>query len=333
MRLSNLDPAFRPHLHPVARPGDVTEHPTRVELLGEAVALVRPTPDGEIVAFPDRCPHRYARLSDGCVVDGELQCPYHGWRYRPDGSCSLIPAAGPDSSAAALVQLDRLAVVEAFGLVFVALEGDGSALLDVAEWDLPGLTPAWLPKAVTRAGAGQFVDNFLDIAHFPFVHAGTFGAAEDERIGDLDITKGDGTLQVRYQHVVEHHEDPGVATGERPLLQPRVMEYTYRVPFGMRLRLEYPMAGIENTIVGWAVPEAADRTALWFVLLRNDLSTDEQAKAAVTYELSVLDEDLRILDHLPEPELELELTAQPHTKADRPTVELRRLLRDLIGRA
>jgi hypothetical protein len=46
----------------------------------------------------------------------------------------------------------------------------------------------------------------------------------------------------------------------------------------------------------------------------------------------VLDEDLRILDRLsePEPELELDLAAQPHTKADRPTVELRRLLHDLI---
>lgn len=38
-----------------------------------------------------RCPHFGARLARGTVVDGCLQCPMHGWRFRADGSCDSIP--------------------------------------------------------------------------------------------------------------------------------------------------------------------------------------------------------------------------------------------------
>lgn len=38
-----------------------------------------------------RCPHFGARLARGEVVDGCLQCPMHGWRFREDGSCDSIP--------------------------------------------------------------------------------------------------------------------------------------------------------------------------------------------------------------------------------------------------
>ena len=35
-----------------------------------------------------------------------------------------------------------------------------------------------IPTLRTRGSAGLLADNFLDIAHFPFVHAGTFGTDE-----------------------------------------------------------------------------------------------------------------------------------------------------------
>ncbi|MCY0886083.1 MAG: 3-isopropylmalate dehydratase small subunit, partial [Firmicutes bacterium] len=46
---------------------------------------------GQVYAMRDICPHRAAPLSAGRLVDkpgeGEtIECPYHGWRFRPDGT-------------------------------------------------------------------------------------------------------------------------------------------------------------------------------------------------------------------------------------------------------
>ena len=52
-------------------------------------------PDGTLVAAPDRCPHREAPLSPGHVVDGCLECCYHGWTFGAEGRCVRVPSA-PD---------------------------------------------------------------------------------------------------------------------------------------------------------------------------------------------------------------------------------------------
>jgi phenylpropionate dioxygenase-like ring-hydroxylating dioxygenase large terminal subunit len=52
--------------------------------------------DGSVRVALDQCPHRRAPLSKGTVVDGELRCPYHGWRFDGTGACTFIPALGPD---------------------------------------------------------------------------------------------------------------------------------------------------------------------------------------------------------------------------------------------
>jgi nitrite reductase/ring-hydroxylating ferredoxin subunit len=54
----------------------------------------------------DRCPHRNARLSDGHVLDGGIQCPFHGIRFGGDGACVRIPWEPDDSPL-----LDTISVV------------------------------------------------------------------------------------------------------------------------------------------------------------------------------------------------------------------------------
>jgi vanillate O-demethylase monooxygenase subunit len=283
-----------------------------------------------VTVLPDACPHRFAPLSAGSVVDGELQCPYHGWRFGADGGCRFIPALGPGAALPPKADIAVPATLVAYDLVFVCLEpgADDAAMLEVPEWAAPGIVAAWLPVVTARIGSAQLLDNFLDFSHFPFVHAGTFGSGEDAVIGDYDVERGPTALRVRYDHVIENAEDPGVAAGERPLVQPRTMEYTFRVPFAGRLRLELPLTGVENTIALWASPVDADHTRIFTVLLRNDLPAADspEAQAAVAFELKVLEEDLSMLERLPSTVMPLELPAQAHTRADRITVEMRRLL-------
>ncbi len=67
--------------------------PLQVWLDGQPWVLVRL--GGEVVGFADRCPHRLAPLSAGRIVDGTLECGYHGWRFAVDGRAVSIPSLGP----------------------------------------------------------------------------------------------------------------------------------------------------------------------------------------------------------------------------------------------
>lgn len=60
-------------------------------LLGEPVLLGR-TRAGEVFALRDICPHRAMPLSYGRLCDGQVECPYHGWRFDTAGTCVHIPS-------------------------------------------------------------------------------------------------------------------------------------------------------------------------------------------------------------------------------------------------
>lgn len=43
---------------------------------------------GEVLALQGTCPHQFARLSQGTIVRGWLECPHHRARFRlADGAC------------------------------------------------------------------------------------------------------------------------------------------------------------------------------------------------------------------------------------------------------
>uniref|UniRef100_A0A453PVA9 Rieske domain-containing protein n=1 Tax=Aegilops tauschii subsp. strangulata TaxID=200361 RepID=A0A453PVA9_AEGTS len=46
---------------------------------------------GVLRCHEDRCPHRLAKLSEGQLVDGKLECLYHGWQFDGEGKCVKIP--------------------------------------------------------------------------------------------------------------------------------------------------------------------------------------------------------------------------------------------------
>jgi phenylpropionate dioxygenase-like ring-hydroxylating dioxygenase large terminal subunit len=327
--IDNLTPALRSCWHPVERGDRVGGEPRRVELLGAGYVLARFDGSG-IRAFVDRCPHRNGRLSDGAMREGALTCPYHGWEFDAEGACQLIPALGPGAPIPKRACLQPVNVTERYGMVWLAPETPSIPLIEIAEWDDAGLRRVWLPAVDIGAGAAQFIDNFLDFAHFPFVHAGTFGAAESPLLHDYSVERHADRLMVRYEHTIANREDPLVETGEHLLLQPRTMRYEYTVPFAALLRLELPVTGTVNTIVTFCQPVAADVTRVHTVMMRNDCPDDVAVDAAIAYELAILEEDRRVIERLPDTALPLEATSQLHTRADRLSVEYRRLLRELL---
>jgi vanillate O-demethylase monooxygenase subunit len=285
-----------------------------------------------VQAVVDRCPHRLAPLSAGCVLDtGELQCGYHGWRFGSSGACTSIPALGPTSTIPPRARLHAAAgVAEQAGIVWLAP-------------DLPSCEPpphetygtdflvAVLEPSTAEVDPGLMLDNFLDVAHFPFVHMATFGSAESAEVEGYQLHRAKHGFSAVTEHEFAHHEDPGVASGIRPLVQRRRMTYTYHPPYAAVLRLDYLDAGGTNVIVFAVQPMRGRTCRVYTTLIRNDLDAGQLAHAA-EFEQRVLEEDLvvqrRMLGRMP-----LDRTVEVHTRADRLTIELRRSLADLAAGA
>jgi len=337
-RLRNTTPALRHGWHPVALSTEVGDEPVAVRLLGENWVIARL--DHTLAAFADRCPHRLAPLSAGRVEAEELVCGYHGWRFVASGECTAVPALGPGMPAPRRARaVPAWGAAERHGLVWIAPQEPVADLIDLPEEREAGFDTVWLSPTRTTACAGLLADNFLDTAHFPFVHAGTIGAGEDTVVPLHRVTPdGDGFL-VQMEQVVANPEDPLVATGEHDLVQRRWSTYVYRPPFMLRLRLEYPDAGAISTILFCLQPEDVDATRIYTRLLRDDLGGDAARLAeAARFEQQVLDEDLALqerfdLDGLPLVGDNAQPAEEVSTRADAAGVALRRTLAALVERS
>jgi phenylpropionate dioxygenase-like ring-hydroxylating dioxygenase large terminal subunit len=78
------------HWYVVARSCEVTNQPIGVSLWHLPIVLYRDG-TGTVRGLEDRCPHRQVRLSSGQVVEGHLECVYHGWQFNGEGECSHVP--------------------------------------------------------------------------------------------------------------------------------------------------------------------------------------------------------------------------------------------------
>ena len=65
-------------------------HGRTVHLKGREFALWNV--DGSFYCLDDACPHRGGPLGAGCLQDGLVYCPLHGWGFDPrTGACATRP--------------------------------------------------------------------------------------------------------------------------------------------------------------------------------------------------------------------------------------------------
>jgi phenylpropionate dioxygenase-like ring-hydroxylating dioxygenase large terminal subunit len=229
-------------------------------------------------------------------------------------------------------------VQERWGLVWVAPEEPLTGLFPDADADDAGYVGAWLPPARTPVSAGVVADNFLDVAHFPFVHAGTFGAAEEKTVEKYEVTVEPYGCRSVQEQWFDNPEDPAVATGARPLRQRRRATYVYRAPFQLLLRLEELDAGAVKTILFCAQPESLTSTRIYTKMLLHGIGgvADPPAEVVareVAFEEAVLAEDLDLQRKMRLTGLPLVMRDELHVRADLLGVTLRRVLADFVGRS
>lgn len=226
------------------------------------------------------------------------------------------------------------AVAERFGVVWIAPAPPLAGLLDVPDDADPDFAGAWLPPERSASPAGVLAENFLDVAHFPFVHAGTFGAAEEREVEPFEVALDApaGELTSVQDQWFDNPEDPGVVAGLRPVRQRRRASYRYRVPFQLVLRLEELDAGAVKTILFFLQPEDAGSTRIYTKMVLSGIGGvtrpgPDVVAAEVAFEQAVLAEDLALQRAMTVTGLPLRLRDELHVRSDRSGVALRRIWR------
>ena len=317
-RMTNTHPGLRDFWHPVASVTDLDpDKPLAVRLLGERWLVAEL--GGDLVAMRDLCPHRLVPLSAGSIKGTEIECGYHGYRFDASGKATTIPALSPDTPIPAKACVDTTPVTVRFGLIWIALVDDPiDTWIDEGPYVDPAMDRFVCGPFTTAVSAGILTDNFLDAAHFPYLHAATFGG-EDDGQPSLSVARDGWTIVVHDEQLLEgaHLSEAEMATSI----------YTVAAPFAVELRLDRPDAS--DLIWSFACP-VDDDTTLWWMVHAYPLGGDADlisASQALQHEVGL--EDLRMLEQMADPNIHLDLRAEVHTKADVGCVEYRRLLIDL----
>eukprot|EP00887_Chlorella_sp_A99_P007345 scaffold2.g7345.t1 len=139
------------------------------ELFGQAWVLFRDA-EGRPACVRDECAHRACPLSLGRVADGQVECPYHGWRFNGDG----VVTAMPSTTFCKGVAVSSLPCLEADGFVWVWPGWEQPAELPDFARPPEGYTVHAEIELEVPVEHGLLVENLLDLAHAPFTHTTTF---------------------------------------------------------------------------------------------------------------------------------------------------------------
>ncbi|KAL2609759.1 hypothetical protein R1flu_028332 [Riccia fluitans] len=139
--------------------------------------------DGKLNCLEDRCPHRSAKLSEGQLMDGRLECLYHGWQFKGDGTCAKIPQLAPGAIIPKRACARSYAVRESQGVLWVWMADQSTAPYEKVPYFEHYDKPGWVDFSAIHElpyDHSVLLENLMDPAHIPVSHDRTDGAARRE---------------------------------------------------------------------------------------------------------------------------------------------------------
>ena len=322
---ASADPVLLDDWHPVAASDSLAAGTSRpFMLLGRELVAWR-TADGTLHAAEDRCPHRGTRLSIGRIDGNTLVCAYHGWRYASSGQCVHIPAH-PELTPPGSARLAMHHARERHGLVWACAGEPRGEILPFPEANDPRLRKVVCGPYRVETSGPRIVENFLDMAHFPFVHPGILGEEPRNEVRDYEVGPYD-----------DGNGDAGIRASGCFFWQPQTnslahggceVEYTYRVVRPLTAILtKVPDSGdgFREAISLHVQPAHEESSIVWIVLaLTNEQQDDSTLRA---FQDRIFLQDLPILENQVPKRLPLERRAEIPVRADRMSLEYRDYLR------
>ena len=312
--------------HPIAFSHEIKNEPVKAKLLDVDLVIYR-TSAGISVA-KDICPHRGTKLSAGWISDDNLVCPMHGICYDHLGKCTKIPSVNKKNTRIPpRLKLQSLKVEERYGIVFACLSEDPIWPLPV--WpgiNNPKLKNLHFPTDTWHAAASRHVENFNDVAHFPWVHKETFGGYEDDAIADYEVEHTGYGLAFDLPYLEEGNRFPDEVEGlERNV----IYRYELTFPFSTIIMISPIDSDYVQYFADTVCPVSAYETKIF------QMATDTTGNPnleILTLETSMINnEDKDMVEGQHPEDLPLDLMEEIHIPADRMSVEFRRSLSKKFG--
>jgi phenylpropionate dioxygenase-like ring-hydroxylating dioxygenase large terminal subunit len=311
------DAVLRDDWHVVAYAPDLPEgKPLAARLLDEEIVLWRS--GDEIHAWRDLCLHRGTRLSLGRIADDCLICPYHGWTYNADGQCVRFPAH-PSQTPPAKARATVYRAVERYNWIWVTLGEPARDIPAFPEWDDASFRKVHCGPYDFKASGPRAIENFLDVTHFPFVHAGYLGDPSYPEVNDYEVLVTPEGISAKDITVWQPDPD-GSGQGA-------FVTYTYKVLRPLTAYFVKSSAGPRFAMYFTVTPVSELRSLAWtYVALDYGDQTEEQIR---DFENMITWQDVPIVESQRPELLPLDLQAELHLRSDRTAVAYRRWLREL----
>jgi phenylpropionate dioxygenase-like ring-hydroxylating dioxygenase large terminal subunit len=312
------DPVLCDDWHVVARAEDVAEGKTLgVRLLGENLVLWRV--NGQVLAWQDLCIHRGTRLSLGRIEGENLVCPYHGWTYNSQGYCVRIPAH-PEQVPPKKARVKTYTARERYGWVWVSLGNPEQDVPVFPEWHDASYRKIFCGPYTFHASGPRAIENFLDVAHFPFVHEGLLGDQQHTQMDDYEAQIGPDGVTASDIHIWQPDPD-GMGQGA-------TVTYTYRVFRPLTAYFVKTSAGPKFAIY-FAVTPVEEAECIGWMCMAMNYGYDVPEEQLRSFEDTIVAQDIPIVESQRPELLPLDLQAELHLRSDRSAIAYRKWLRQL----
>jgi phenylpropionate dioxygenase-like ring-hydroxylating dioxygenase large terminal subunit len=185
--------------------------PLRVKRLNLYLALWRDE-NGMVSCIDDRCCHRGVSLSCGKIVNGNLECPFHGFIYNSDGNVEVIPAIGKNRKPPETMKVRAFKTWEKYGLIWLWWGDEYKSTEkpfffgELESFSYLSFRDSW------RVHYSRAIENQLDVVHLPFVHKTTIGRGNKTLVNGPVVVR-DNELITFY---VKNTVDDGSTEPQRP---------------------------------------------------------------------------------------------------------------------
>jgi phenylpropionate dioxygenase-like ring-hydroxylating dioxygenase large terminal subunit len=150
------------------------EKPLRVKRLNENLVLWRDE-NRSVCCIDDRCCHRGVSLSCGKIINGKIECPFHGFIYNKSGKVDVIPANGRNKPVPSTMKVRAYSTYEKYGLIWMWWGDDDKRTAEpfffseLEQFSYSTFKDHW------NVHYSRAIENQLDVVHLPFVHKTTIG--------------------------------------------------------------------------------------------------------------------------------------------------------------
>jgi phenylpropionate dioxygenase-like ring-hydroxylating dioxygenase large terminal subunit len=171
-----------------------------------------------------------------------------------------------------------------------------------------------------KAQGPRVIENFLDVGHFPFVHAGLLGDTRHTEIEDYEVeTLADGIMA---KSIAVWQPDPD-GTGK-----PAKVFYTYRALRPLIASFVKTHQEQRFSMIDIVTPVSADESVSWVILALNyahEIPEDDLQ----SFQDTVSAQDIPIVESQRPELLPLDLQAELHLRSDRTAIAYRRWLKQI----